>query len=106
MPARCQALPSSPPPRTFAIAYTPPASTQASRSALKSGVRECPKLPYPYRIAGRGRSGAPVGDRMNILTTVPSWEGYVTCLISTAPASAPPGDGAHTVTSRVRASNR
>jgi hypothetical protein len=43
---------------------------------------------------------------MNILTTVPSREVYVTCFISTAPTSTPPGDGAHAVTSPVPASNR
>jgi hypothetical protein len=47
MPARCQSSPSSPPPRRPAIAYTPPASTQARIVAEYAGVSGSPKPPYP-----------------------------------------------------------
>lgn len=43
---------------------------------------------------------------MNIRTTVPFREVKLACRTSTAPTSAPPGDGAHSVVSPVRASNR
>ena len=53
IPARCQSSPSSLPPRSPAIAYTPPASTQARIDAEKAGVMLILNPPYPYRMAGR-----------------------------------------------------
>jgi len=41
-PARCQASPYSPPPRTWAKAMMPPRSSQARRLASKTGVSEAP----------------------------------------------------------------
>ena len=45
MPARCQSSPSSPPPRSAAIAYTPPASTQARMDAEYAGAMLMPNPP-------------------------------------------------------------
>jgi hypothetical protein len=72
IPARCQASPSSPPPRRLATAYTPPAATQAAALGLYAGVSGMSKPPYPVRIVGRGRS--PAAPIRNMRTSVPSYD--------------------------------
>ena len=44
-PARCQASPKIPPPRTFAMAKTPPRSSHASRRGLQPGSSTIPYAP-------------------------------------------------------------
>ena len=60
IPARCHSSPSSLPPRRLAIAYTPPADTQARTFGEYAGVRLMSKPPYPYKMVGRGRPGRPL----------------------------------------------
>ena len=45
MPARCHSSPFSEPPRRFATAQTPPASTQASIDGVYAGVSAMSKPP-------------------------------------------------------------
>jgi hypothetical protein len=51
-PASCQAWPNSPPPRRFAIATTPPASSQIRRPGSNQGTVLAPNPPYPVRSVG------------------------------------------------------
>src|SRR5581483_2976759 len=57
-PPRCHSSPYSPPPRTWAIASTPPRSSHASQTGSKCGSSVNPYAPYPVRSVGRFRSNA------------------------------------------------
>src|SRR2546429_848160 len=100
-----------------------------------AGVRLMSKPPYPYKMAGRGPSGAllalslpggPIppdppwggttppslhespepGLITSIRTSVPSWDRYVTCRAVTSGTWTLPGAAAQVVTEESRASNR
>ena len=71
-----------------------------------AGVRLMSKPPYPYRIVGRGPSGASPELMTSIRTAVPSLDRYVTCRAVTSGTSTLPGAAAHVITEASRASNR
>ena len=73
-----------------------------------AGVRLMSKPPYPYKIVGRGPSGASAGPELitSIRTAVPSLDRYVTCRAVTSGTSTRPGASAQVLTEASRASNR